>query len=1132
MAVHFITGKTVSGKTNHIIDQIIMASKTKDSKRILIIVPEQSTLEVQHQMIKKDPSHCIMAVEILSFGRLAHRMSDELGIAGKTVISDVGKNMMIRHLINDQPKSYPFLSKHIHKKGYINELRNLLSEFSRYTIQDKDFDQLFSKVDASLLKYKLNDCRNLYRDYTDATLKTYQSGDTLMEQLLQVCDGSSFLKNADIYIDGFYGFTPIQYSLIEKFMTLSKNVTMTLTIDEQSRKKMSLLQSDIYFESFETYKRLTHIISEHNDLEVDYKYLTKKLTYDSYNALRDQLFRYPYVAFDGDSEGILIASASSPKKEVAYVRDRILDMVMNGDYRYNEIAVLVGDVTTYEKLVGNAFGKAQIPVYIDKKKAFLSNGVASFVLGIVKMISKNMPYNETFDYIKSGYIPYELETLDYLENYVIAYGIRGKSKWDKPWVYKVPDLHMDKDEDLALSRLLEINNLRESIITPIKAYMNVKTTSIKDHVKALYDFLQEIKLESMVTLKSQTYANKGFIELSKEYDQVYGMLMDMLDQLYEIGLEDQVSRADFCTLLGAGLEQLELGSVPARLDEVLVGDLTRTFISDKKAVFILGVNEGVVPKLKEGAGLLTDRERDLMEGKGFVLAPSAKKSLFRDQFYVYLKLFKATKELCISYTLMDGEGQITRPAHLIHSVKKILPMVRQIHVDDVYTDTLKINHKEVVFSEVIDKMKDNDRQIEAPLIDWFKSSDTYAGRFEKALLGKNHHLRDDLLSEKVSRELYGKTLLNSISRLEQFSKCPFSHFARYGLNANERVAYDITMPQLGLIFHRVIELFSKRVIQRGIKWEDITNAIREAWVSELVDTALTVEENIVFFDSKRNEYRIGRLKDILKTTIYAIGHQISQGTFEPVSMEWHFGGEDTDTEALNLPLKGGKTMCLKGTIDRVDMVKTKDYNYLTIVDYKSSNQDFDLGDIYNGLSLQLMVYLNAAVEVTSKDMNAEVKPAGVFYFKIDDPFIECKQGIDEEHIRGEVLNKFRLRGVVLDNEEVIANLDRYFSKASSVIPVKRNNNGQLSKNSKVITEEDLLTVRNYVKDVTIELGNGIVSGQMKPLPFKKKEQKACDFCEFKSVCGFDDKLPTHQYKQLDGYVEDSYIDLMIKATKG
>jgi ATP-dependent helicase/nuclease subunit B len=1119
------------GKTTQLYNESIVQSMAmQPNETIIYIVPEQSTLDVQQSLINSHPNHCLTNIEVLSFGRLSYRMADSLGVAGKTVLSEVGKNMLIRQLVEAHPQAYPFLSKNIHKKGYINELRSLMSEFIRYTISDEDFTNILKATESPILQMKLNDCKKLFNSYKTRLADNYLSGDTLLEQLVKVCHENEWLKASTIIVDGFYGFTPIQYHLLEKLFYVAKDITVTLTVDPEVLKRPMVDESHLYFEGFYTYHQLLSLVQEHPSIEVEEMILDVPTgEYPAYlNHLRDHLYQYPYKVFEDPTKGFYLSSVSTQRKEVAYVRDSILHLVMDLGYSYNDIAVLSGDLSRYERLIIEMFEEAEISYYMDQKKPIMSNDVVTFLLSIIKVFKQNFSYEAMFEYLKSDYCEIDSSLLDYMENYVIRYGVKRMQGWSKEWLYKVPDMHMASDELGAIALLGQINATRESIMMPFKEFYLKNNVSIGDHIRSLYSILTHHYLEEKVKAKADAFLENHQFDQSRVYSQVYRILMDLLDQLEAMGTDEKVDYGTFYKLLESGLEELELAIVPPRMDQIIVGDLTRSRMTKKKAIFVIGVNEGVVPMLRESTGLITDRERDLMLELDFKLAPSAHKNLYREQFYVYMGLLSTSQRLYVSYTLVNEEGKATRPSHLIHMIKKLLPNHNYVSIDALYQSKIVINNPKVVYKQLIKALQNKEDEAVEPLREWFSTKDEWHNPLEIALKGRTHHLRTDQLSSDISNRLYGQTLMNSVTRLEQFSKCPFSHFITYGLKAHEREAYEITMPQLGLIFHRVIELFSKRITTRQLDWSQITDEIRLDWIHEFVTDLLEQETLSVFFDTKRNQHRIHRLKKMLDKALWAITFQIVQGDFRPTSAEWHFQGDDIDIKSLNLELVDDKKMCLRGTIDRVDEYNQGDLSYLTIIDYKSSNQDFDLADIYDGLQLQLLVYLNAAVEVKSKAKNKTVIPAGIFYFKIDDPFISVPEEVSNTQKDDMVLGQFQLKGVVLNDPEIVSRLDRLFVKTSKVIPVTKNKDGQFAKASKVLEPEEFDLLQAYVHKEVERIGNAIVTGDIEVKPFKKKEQTACDYCQYNGICQFDKGLPTHSFRELE---QGSSSEIMEKIKK-
>jgi len=1125
MAIRLIIGHTGVGKTQKIMDEIVeVSTDSAIQPSIVLIVPEQATLAYQHALIQEQATHCLTNIEVLSFQRLSHRLRDILGVAGKTILSDVGKNMLIRKIIHEDKEGYPFLSKHIHKRGYLRTLKELMSEFSRYAIDTEDFSKMAHLPETSLLKFKLADCQRLYTAYKKQIEATYISGDSLMTLLAKNCHKSHWLKTTQIIIDGFYGFTPIQYQLIGRFMEIAESVTLTLTVSPEILKEKELEKHHLFYEGYITYHQIKKLIKE-NGKEVVEEILKEKEPTTPLEALRDNLYQYPYTIYLKNSDLVTVALAFSRKKEVAHISDRIMYLVREEGYQYKDIAILLSDISHYEQLIKRRFHQVGIPFYMDRKQLVVANETVRFLLSCVKIMVQQMSYESMFAYLRSGYVAIDATLLDHLENYVIRYGIRGMKKWEETWDYVAPDLHLKKESSGMVAHLEVLNTLRASIVEPIKAYRDKKATSIKEHIKNLYELLLVHRFEEQISEKATKYMGIGDYHQGRVYQQLYPVMMDLLDQLNEIGLDEQINYKEFYQLLETGFEALEVSSVPARMDEVLVGDLTRSKLFRRSSIFVLGVNEGVVPLIREATGLLTDRERGKMEAKEFHLAPSMQKLLYREHFYIYMGLLKAKEYLYLSYVQTDEAGKAMRPSHLIHMIRKILPKHLFIDTGDQEKEIL-FYHPEVAYEMVMHQLQMGKDMSDTSVYQWLNNNKVYGQRMKKALQARQHNEQEEKLSPSISQALYGENLNNSVSRLEKFAQCPFAHFVSYGLKAKEQEIYEVTMPQLGLIFHKVIELFSKRIRREGMVWSEITASLRQAWVTTLVDEVLMATSHTVFFDSARNKAYIQRIKKITDQAIWAIGVQMGQGTFEQVAIEESFNGREQAIDALMIPLSNHKRMVLQGKIDRIDVYETEKIAYTTIIDYKSSNKKLNLEDIYYGLQLQLVVYLDVAVKIMGEVRKKEVVPAGIFYFKIDDPYIKETEIKESGIIKDGLLEKFKLDGLVLDNKEAIEHLDQYFLDASMVIPVKKNKDGTFSKHSKIIEKEAFDTLRTFVGKTIQGIGNQIVTGEIQPEPFKYKEQTACTNCVYKSICGFDTQIPTCHYRVLKNMKKEAIFASM------
>lgn len=1123
MKVEFLIGKTGVGKTQHLYQTMIDYGKNS-GETCLLIVPEQVSLEAQYDLVKAIEGHCIGNVEVLSFQRLAYRLSDDLAIAGKTLLTDTGKDMILRKIIEGNKSEFPFLSRHIHKQGYMTELRNLMSEFSRYGIDQAATMSMLEALDEGLLKYKLGDLTKLYQLYSQWMSDRYMSGDNLMERLLKVCQTSTFLQNARIFIDGFYGYTPIQYQLIKKLMTTAKSLTMTLTVDPLVLEGQPLSEHDLYQESYVTYNHLSRMAYDIPEGNVAKIVLDKSGPVAWKSALRDSLFQYPYKVYSGPTDQLFLAKGSTLRQELSYVRDQMLHLVRDEGYSYRDMVILTGQMEAYRLLFGDVLAKAEIPYYLDEKNQASTNDGMRFILSLVNVYKQSMDYDTVFEYLKSDYGFETSDMMDHLENYVIKYGIRGWKKWTRPWDYRIPGCQMASDTPGAKALRDGINGLRESIVDQLTPYRIKGAHPIQDHVKNLYQLLVDHRFEEKLQEKSDRLRTKGRLDEARIYGQIYKKSMDLLDQLCELGGGEPITTKAFYQLLKTGIEAMELGHVPASVDQVIVGDLIRSRIRSRKVCFIIGVNEGVVPRVKDGAGLITDDERLLLAKKGMNLAPTARHSLFREQFYIYMALLGFGERLYLSYTTANEEGKASRPSHVIHMIKAIVKGLVVLDLDKV--STTEVLTPAIAYEYVIQQLMYGESKTEKAM-QWLEEQAPWRDKLSNALKVRAMNPLDRLTHQN-SLMLYGPSLNNSITRLEQFAQCPFAHFMSYGLQAKERESFEITMPHLGMIFHRAIELFSKRLLKREMDWSDMTQAIREQWVQEIMEEILGDDAYQVFYANERNRYRIKRIQAMVNKALWVIGHQISSGDFRPLEAEWRFDGNEQPLACLNVSLKQDRKMALRGTIDRVDHLQIEGIDYVTVVDYKSSTHDFELDQFLGGIQLQLVVYMNAACE-TRENKGQSVQSAGMFYFKIDDPFISGNKVLEQSEHDRQVLGQMRLKGVVLDDPKVIQSLDKMMSGKSSVIPVTRKKDGDLSKQSKTITEDDFQVVREYGKIKVEAIGNAIVDGEIKPQPYRKGTRTACDYCQYKSVCQFDERLESYQFREIDTLDKETVLNKIREA---
>lgn len=1104
-----VLGKSGSGKTEWLYDLVIKKQQVNPSESIILIVPEQYTLETQYELIERHPNHCIMSIEVLSFARLAYRFSDVFEKQSGAELDEVTRHMILSKILETSADELVWIGKYKSKIGYIKELKGLMTEFHQYQLDDLKFEALSKITESKLLKQKLKDLSIIYRYYRQMIDASYISSESVFEKLIGGISRIKDIEDKTFVIDGFYGFTPIQYALITQLLKHSKQVYMTCTMDIKHS------SSSLYYESHTMIKQLKHLCEKHKIkvdnpiiLEDEHIYKSRYIDLPELKHLRDNLYLYPYKTYNQKNAYIHLLEATTLKEEVTYVADSIIKQIRDKSYQYRDIVVMTGELNQYKYIIEEVFNQYDIPYYIDEKMSLNKHPFIEMLLSGLQIFLYNFKYEDVFRYIKAGYVDVEEENLYLLENYVIAFGIRGSHPWHKSFVKILPGLKGQEDsfvEDI----MNRINLAREQVIDSLKHLESIKEQSVVKNINHLYDWLLQIDAEKKLLTISESLQQKKEMYLSSVYQQVYSKLLNVFDQMIDINPSQVLDIEAFIHTLTIGFEVTDIGSVPPSMDQVVIGSIGRSRFREPKALYMIGFNDQNVPSNPEKASIITDYERHDLIASGIELAPDNKHYIYQEQFNIYMAMIRSKEHLFISYPVIGFDGKSIRPSILVHMLQKLFPKLKIRRLDQLKKDRIIINKEKPTFSRLIQKMHEQEltdqeiHQIQG-LLGWYQDKDYYLNLSKNLNDYKIEKHLERQLSTPVIKAIYGDVLVNSVSRLETFVKCPYAHFVEYGLHLDERMEYKITMPDIGILFHSAIEKVAYKLNHiYHIEWEDLKEDQRKAIVLETVIEVVEAEQRGLFVHSARAKYLVNKLTRIVDRAIWAIRHQITSGHFRPMGHEFRFSGNDHPVESLKVDFGDDTSMILHGVVDRVDYLETEDAGYLTVIDYKSGDQHLDLVALYYGLQLQLFVYMNGMTSIKRLETQKLVKPAGMFYFHVDDPMILTDQHISYEAIERHVLTKMRLDGIVVNDADLIHAMDATGDKKSTVIPITLTKELKARKSAKVLEPEEVDLFLNYTNQKVREIGQEILLGQVTPKPYAYGESTGCDYCKYQGICGFD-----------------------------
>ena len=1185
MALQFVFGGSGSGKTRYLYEQAIRLSLEQPDRRFLVVVPEQFTMQAQKEIIRLHPRHGIMNIDVLSFKRLAYRVFDELAVKMPVVLDDMGKSMVLRRVSGRKKSGLGLYGSHLGQAGFINQLKSQISELCQYGITPQDLELLQGETENPLLKQKLGDLGLIFQEFKDYIADHYITAEEILDILCRELPRSEMLKNSVIFLDGYTGFTPVQYRIVELFITHALDVVCAVTVDYGADPYRESGIQNLFYMSKHTVCRLAAMakaggVELKEDVILDRRPAWRFAQSPALDFLEQNLYRYNGRAWKGEQDQVKLFCGQTPEEEVRYVKSRIESLVREQGLRYRDMAVVTGDLAAYGREITRQFDQAGIPFFMDDKKSILENPMVELIRAVLEAV-RDFSYENVFRYLKTGLVYDRAEgtadkaqpvwenaagadsggeaidweeasdgeladvllggtgggadrrysreeaavMTDRLENYVRALGINGWKRWDSQW-----EAQFKGAENLNLQ---ELNAFRQWILAPLRPLREAmsKDATVASVTQALRNYLESMELREKLEEYQAYFAARGLRgdeNLAREYGQVYDRVEELFERLTGLLGDEKAERKSYAQILDAGFGEIQVGVIPATIDQVMVGDITRTRLDGVQVLFFVGVNDGVVPQRKNGGSLLGDRDREFFKAHRLELAPTAREDGCMQKFYLYLMLSKPSRRLVITYAGRSADGKSLRPSVLLGEVYKLFP---GLTAEDGSTVKWPVQtprdgketliqglktYRDLKEPDVADGALE-DSQWERKFLElyrWFFGQEDYREEVKLLVQAAFYSYEERGIGRAAARALYGKILQGSVTRLEQYASCAYAHFLRYGLELMERREYELEAVDMGNLFHQSIDRCFQVMKAQGRDWRNLTEEGRQGLVKESVSQVVADYGNTIMMSTARYAYLAGRVERMTDRTIWALAEQVKRGDFEPAGFEVSFSAVD-NLKAMRIALSPDEELQLRGRIDRMDLCEDGGTLYVKIIDYKSGGTSFDLAALYYGLQLQLVVYLDAALEMEErKNPGKEVVPAGIFYYNIQDPLVEKKEAMTPEEIEQQILRQLRMNGLVNRELEVIRHLDREIETQSDVIPVALKAGLIQESRSSVASGKRFEQLKSYVNRKLRTAGRDILEGDTSLKPYKQSARTACDYCPYHAVCGFDTKTAGYGYRKL------------------
>lgn len=1076
MPLNLIVGRSNSGKSKYIFEKI--KKEEKQDNDIILFVPDFARVVAEQEYFSYTQNSGMIKTNITTIKRYVDsQLNTKELYETKEFLPDMSKKYIIKKCILENDKYFNIFKKVKNTEGFIDKLSTFMNALESDKLCQDTLDTVLNGKDFLSLKFK--EIYDIYTAVNTETKDRFVTSFGKIDYFIQsVSDGKSGInENLLFYFDQYNNFNNKELLLIEMLLKMGKDVSITLDLDLDN-----LELTDIFNISYDTYSKLKSLAYKLNVPINEIKLKNSEEASTMLQALQKNIFNLGASLSEIKDDTVEFNVFQNPLDEIKYIAQDILAKVKTTKYEYSDFKISYNNEDMYALMIERVFSKYNIPVYINGSTKITNNSFVTYLKSLLNQIQQgfiNVNTDNIMQMLKSSLTKFSFDKIAMFENYLNEFGIKA---------YKFKDKFERNNKENSMGvvyDLSSINEIREYMYMSITELAN-KLNNLKDTktiTQVIYDFLQQeniikeydLQLESIKDIDINSYNRKSQV-LSKIYEVMDDIVIAYKELDFNVYLE----------LLIYGLQNIEVNAIPPFIEQVEVCDIDSTRSTGKKVQYIIGVFENGLPITTNSEGIFSDKEIEELEKLGISIAKTTQSRNSMAMFNVYKAVCSCSESLKFSMPTSKITGEGLRISPVVSRIKDVIAL------DITTAKSQAVDSLDDVYEQFVQDIR------EGTNID--KASEEYY------LLNKNKKYKEvfeytrkkEKLSEEIVKKLYDKNIQSSISRLEKFVACPFNYYMTYTLKLKEKKEYKLSKLDMGSIMHKVLEDFSKFLIINNIGFEDILGNERlikqaQEQISKSIDDIFE-SMYVKYIASAKYAYLSSKLKKGMLKVIIAISKSFTQSEFRPLGYELEFDNGKLFAP-IEIQLENGHKMFLRGKIDRVDTAKIKENVYLRVVDYKSSAKDLKLSDVKEGISLQLMTYMSALLDNSSKiDSSHCVLPAAVSYFTLNTDCLKLSECMSEQEITKKTIESMKMKGIFLNDLEVLNKLDNKFSEPeSSYIEMTTR---KLSNKEKSLVESEFIQECNNVKEVLKQIASILTTGVVEA---KGKEQ-TCAYCDFSSVC--------------------------------
>ncbi len=1033
----------------------------------ILMVPELISHDTERRLCRAAGDTASRYAQVLSFTRLARRVCD---IVGNLECMDDGGRLVAMasaaRQLHSRLKAYAAVET---KPEFLTELVEAVDEFKRCCIGSVDLKEASARTEGSLAQ-KLEELSLLLESYDSLCARGKRDPRDQMTWVLEQLEEIDFAQRHVFYIDGFPDFTRQNLAVIDHLIQNSPQVVVSLNCDVPGSKLLAFEKAG------QTAKELLDLARRAN-VQVQIQYIEKPEV--PLDAVCAALFQGRAELTPALSGKLTLLRANSLHQACQAAAAKVLELVRGG-CRYRDVGLVCTDMAAWKPVLQLVFGKARIPLYLSGTEDILQSGVVATAISALDAALGGFEQRQVLRYLRSSLSPLDADTCDLVENYAHTWRVDHRY-WKEEWKFHPQGLSAQWD-DMAEQQLQRLNAARALAIGPLVSLENAfkKAQNMDQQVRAVYAFWEETGLADRIGAMAEAMDAAGDNRSAQVLNQLWEILLTALEQLHDVLGETIWDAQTFTKLFRLLLSQYNVGTIPPVLDSVSVGPVSAQRCQQQKHLILLGADEGALPGYGGAAGVLNDRERVELRSLGLPLTGGAVEGLQAEFAEIY-GVFCGVEE---SVTVLS----CNQPSFVFKRLEKLVGEAAFVELNPAAAITDPVH------------------------------AGSYLARWESQEIAQSLGVLDsylDTLFKKAYdlgavepehiRSLYGPGLRLSASQVDKQAMCRLAYFLQYGLRAREQKEATVDPAEFGTYVHAVLEKTARDVMARGgfhrVSLED-TLAIAETYSKEYTD------EHFGQLESQRLQYLFRRNSQELTLVVRELWRELSQSQYDPKDFELRFGF-DGQMPPISID-DAAMPAQLRGLVDRVDVWKNHDAAYFRVVDYKTGKKGFDYCDVYNGVGLQMLLYL-FALEDNGRALGDTRVPAGVLYFPARAPYVSVDGNLSAEEAEKEHAKQRKRQGLLLADEASLRAMDP--SDNYGILPCKQKKDGSVE--GDLADRAQLGTLKGYVMGLLREMVDTIASGNVTPNPYSRGTSfDSCAYCPYGAVCRKDREENRRNYKTM------------------